>query len=106
MRAVSQPLRPGVANHPRIDTRLRPRRGVSPRQRVSQLFYDVAMSNAAKPLGDQRVRNITDTLSLRYCTKVMVTHGASIVKVEEEGHVSPARPAWRGGQRDEIMVRL
>ena len=61
------------------------RHPVAPRQRVSRLFYDEAMSNAATPLARP------------YCTLLMAAYGANVVKVAEPEHGDIGRAGGAGG---------
>ena len=59
---------------------------------MSRLFYDEAMSNAAPPLDGLLALDFTHALAGPYCTMLMATYGANVVKVEEPEHGFPIRP--------------
>ncbi len=65
----------------------------SRRHPVSRLFYDEVMTNAAPPLDGLLVLDFTHALAGPYCTMLMATYGANVVKVEEPGHGDIGR-AW------------
>jgi crotonobetainyl-CoA:carnitine CoA-transferase CaiB-like acyl-CoA transferase len=65
----------------------------SRRHRRRRLFYDAAMTNTAAPLDGIMVLDFTHALAGPYCTMLMATYGANVVKVEEPEHGDIGR-AW------------
>src|ERR1700691_2067737 len=65
----------------------------SHRHQTRRLFYHNAMTNTAPPLDGIMVLDFTHALAGPYCTMLMATYGANVIKVEEPEHGDMGR-AW------------
>src|ERR1022692_4008681 len=61
--------------------------------RARWLFYDEAVTNATPPLDGIMVLDFTHALAGPYCTMLMATYGATVIKVEEPEQGDMGR-AW------------